>query len=90
MDHSILHEVQVPSSFPTWLFGRIVLPSCNDFRDCEELYERSDRFVCVMMIDVCKKISCEIHLEGFYGLLLHTSAGRCIFVCIIVWDCRRN
>ena len=41
------------------------------------------------MIYVCRKCS-EIHMAGFLGGVLCTSVYRCIFVCIVVRDCRQS
>ena len=45
--------------------------------------------VCVLMINVCKN-SNESHTEGFLGGILCMSVYGCIFVCIVVQDCRQN
>ena len=45
------------------------------------------KFASVLMIYVCKKCS-ESHMVGFLGGILCNSAERCIFVCIVVQDCR--
>ena len=46
-------------------------------------------FVCLLMIDVCIKFS-EIHMAGFLGGILCTSAYGCIFVFIVVRDFRQS
>ena len=47
------------------------------------------KYLCMLMIDVCKNSS-ERHMADLMGGILCTSACGCIFVCMIVWDCRRN
>ena len=47
------------------------------------------KFMCLMMIDLCKNGS-ERHIEVFNGGVLCIIAGWCIFVCLTVWDCRQN
>ena len=44
--------------------------------------------VCLLMIDVCINSS-EIHIAGFLGGFLCMSESGCIFICIVVWDCRQ-
>ena len=44
--------------------------------------------VCVMIIDVCINIS-ESHMAGFPCGILCMSVYECIFICIVVWDCRQ-
>ena len=61
----------------------------NVFRNVRSFYECCDKRLCMMMIDKCKNSS-ECHMEGFLIGFLYISACGCIFVCIIVWDCRRN
>ena len=45
--------------------------------------------VCMLMIDVCINVS-ESHMAGFLGGFLCTRTHGCIFICIVVWDCRHN
>ena len=74
---------------PPGCFGIILISTCHDFRNREYFYECCDKCFVVLMKEACKNIN-EGHLTGLYCGILCTSACRCIFVCIIVWDCRRN
>ena len=45
--------------------------------------------VCLLMISVCINCS-DIHIAGFLGMILYTSVYRCIFIFLVVWDCRQS
>ena len=76
----IPHSISlVKSNGIFFMFSEIVRIFMNVVKNC----------LFVLMIDVCK-ISTERHMFGFYGGFLCTIARGCIFVCITVWDCRRN
>ena len=47
------------------------------------------KFIFDMMIDVCIKCV-KIHMADFLGGNLFTILYDCIFVCILVWECRHS
>ena len=65
-------------------WGQIVINS----EIVKSFYECCDK-LCACWWKTYIKMSNEKHYVVLYGGILCTSAFGCIFVCIIVWDCRR-
>ena len=47
------------------------------------------KLFCVLLVDVHKDSS-ERHMVCFLDGFLFTGVCGCIFVCMIIWDCRQN
>ena len=75
--------------FPSGIFGIIAWPNCHVFRNVRSFDECCDNCFCMMMIYI-RKYSSERHMAGFNGGFLCMNVCSCIFVCIIIWECRQN
>ena len=82
-------ELPVVGTSTSCVFSKVTW-RCHVFLEmCGVFVNDVTKFVCVMMIDVCIKCS-ENHMTGFLVSILCTSAYCCIFVYIVVWDCRQS
>ena len=85
---SIFHWVAC--SFPIRLFQSNLVSNLLLFQKFWRVIMNVVKNICSCWWKTYVKVSNEGNLAGFYGEILCTSACGCIFVCIFVWEFRRN